>query len=109
MEKMLFVVLIVCFAFGCASTPLKITSLQNKVPDKDYQVLGAGEGSAVGFMLFGCIPIGQNERFESAYGEAVKSKGGNMLIDPVVEENWFWTPFGDGYVTKISGTVVKSK
>jgi len=107
MQKVILMILIGCFAFGCASNPLKIPSLQDKTPDKDYQVLGAGEGGAVGFMLFGFIPIGQNDRFEKAYDEAVKSKGGNRLIDPVIEENWFWTPFGDGFVSKISGTVVK--
>ncbi len=107
MRKMILVILIGCFAFGCASNPLRISSLQNKVPNKDYQILGQGEGEALGIMLFGLIPIGQNERFEKAYDEAVKSKGGNGLIDPVISETWFWAFFFNGYVTKISGTVVK--
>ena len=107
MQKIILGIVIGCFVFGCASNPLKISSLQNRAADKDYQVLGAGEGGAVGFMLFGFIPIGQNGRFESAYEEAVKSKGGNRLMDPVIEEKWFWTPIGDGFVTKISGTVIK--
>ncbi len=107
MRTMILVILIGCFAFGCASNPLRISSLQNKVPNKDYQILGQGEGEALGIMLFGLIPIGQNERFEKAYDEAVKSKGGNGLIDPVISETWFWAFFFNGYVTKISGTVVK--
>ena len=109
MKKMIFVVLIMCFAFGCAGNPIKIASLQNKVPDKDYQVLGQGTGEAVGIMLFGFIPIGQNERFEKAYAQALQSKGGNGLIDPVISEDWFWGFILNGYVTKISGTVVKTK
>ena len=90
MRKAILIILVGCFIFGCASNPLKISTLQNKTADKDYQVLGPGEGGAVGIMLFDVIPIGQNSRFERAYEEAVKSKGGDRLIDPVITENWFW-------------------
>jgi hypothetical protein len=107
MRKAILIILIGCFIFGCASDPLKISTLQNKTLDKDYQVLGPGEGGAVGIMLFDLIPIGQNSRFERAYEEAVKSKGGDRLIDPVITENWFWAVVLNGYITKISGTVVK--
>ena len=107
MRKAILMILIGCFAFGCASNPLEISTLQNKTSDKDYRVLGPGEGGAVGIMLFGFIPIGQNTRFERAYEEAVKSKGGDRLIDPVITENWFWGMILNGYITKISGTVVK--
>jgi len=108
MSKAILIILVGCFIFGCASNPpLQISTLQNKVQDKDYQVLGPGEGGALGILLFGFIPIGQNDRYERAYDEAVKSKGGNRLIDPVVSENWFWAAIFNGFVTKISGTVVK--
>ena len=108
MRKAILMILVGCFIFGCASNPpLQISTLQNKAQDKDYQVLGPGEGGAVGILLFGFIPIGQNDRYERAYDEAVKSKGGNRLIDPVVTENWFWGVVLNGFVTKISGTVVK--
>jgi len=107
MRKAILIILVGFFIFGCASTPLKISTLQNKTSDKDYQVLGPGEGGAVGIMLFNLIPIGQNSRFERAYEEAVKSKGGDRLIDPVITENWFWAVVLNGYITKISGTVVK--
>ena len=58
-------------------------------------------------MLFNLIPIGQNSRFERAYEEAVKSKGGDRLVDPVITEKWFWGVILNGYITSISGTVVK--
>jgi hypothetical protein len=107
MRKAILIILVGFFIFGCASNPLKISTLQNKTSDKDYQVLGLGEGGAAGIMLFNLIPIGQNSRFERAYEEAVKSKGGDRLIDPVITENWFWAVVLNGYITKISGTVVK--
>jgi hypothetical protein len=107
MRKAILMILMGCFIFGCASNPLQISTLPNKAPDKDYQVLGPGKGGAVGILLFGFIPIGQNTRFKRAYEEAVKSKGGNRLIDPVITENWFWGVILNGFITKISGTAVK--
>jgi hypothetical protein len=107
MRKAILLILVGFFIFGCASNPLKISTLQNKTADKDYQVLGPGEGGAVGIMLFDVIPIGQNSRFERAYEEAVKSKGGDRLIDPVITEKWFWGVVLNRYITEISGTVVK--
>ena len=107
MRKAVLLILVGCFIFGCASDPLKISTLQNKISDKDYQVLGPAEGGAAGIMLFNLIPIGQNSRFERAYEEAVKSKGGDRLIDPVITEQWFWGVVLNGYITRISGTVVK--
>ena len=106
MRKAIVLVFLGCFVLGCASQPLTISTLQNTTSGK-YQALGPGEGEAVGIMLFGLIPIGQNERFVRAYDMAVKSKGGDRLIDPVIEETWFWGFILNGYATKISGTVVK--
>ncbi len=92
-------------ATGCVSQPLKIPTTAST----PYTVVGEGKGSATGLMLFGLIPIGQNERFVRAYDAAVKSKGGDALIDPVIKENWFWAYVLDGYNTQISGTVIKYK
>jgi hypothetical protein len=93
-------------AAGCVSQPLKFPTVA-KVTENKYQVLGEGKGEATGIMLFQLIPIGQNERYVRAYDAAVKSKGGDALIDPVVEENWFWAWVLNGYQTRVSGTVIK--
>lgn len=88
---------------GCSSVPLRIPSLENRA----YEVLGEGEGSATGIMLFQFIPIGQNERFEDAYHRAVASRGGDALLDPVIEEQWFWAYILNGYTTTVRGKVIK--
>lgn len=97
--------LLVLLAAGCASQPLKIPTVTTAA----YEKLGEGKGSATGLMLFAFIPIGQNERFVNAYNQAVKSKGGDALLDPVIKENWFWGYILDGYTTTITGTVIKYK
>lgn len=103
MRKIFFVGLVAVFLFGCVSVPLKIDNLAQK----EYDVLGEAEGSAVGIMLFNVIPIGQNTRFERAYDAAVQSKGGDALLTPEISESWFWAWILNGYKTTVKGTVIK--
>ncbi len=107
MRASILVLLVVLFAFGCSSVPLRISTMQDMTLNKDYEILGDGEGEATGVMLFGLIPIGQNERFERAYKAAVESKGGDRLLNPIITEKWFWAYILNGYSTKVTGTVVK--
>ena len=93
-------------AAGCASQPLKFPTTAD-VSKGNYTVVGQGQGEATGIMLFTFIPIGQNQRFVKAYDKAVKSMNGDALIDPTIEEHWFWGYVLDGYSTRISGTVIK--
>jgi hypothetical protein len=104
MKKAILVCLVLSLAFGCASTPLKLST---EMSNAKYDVLGEGEGSATGIMLFNIIPIGQNDRFVDAYQNAVKSKGGDALLNPVITENWFWAYVLNGYTTTVTGTVIK--
>ncbi|HKI69316.1 MAG TPA: hypothetical protein VKA67_06995 [Verrucomicrobiae bacterium] len=93
-------------AAGCVSQPLKFPTTEQLKSTK-YEVLGEGTGEATGLMLFQFIPIGQNERYVRAYDAAVKSKGGDALIDPTIQENWFWGYILNGYQTRVTGTVIK--
>jgi len=104
--KLIFLSMVFLLACGCSSVPLK---LQTDMADKGYDTLGEGEGSATGIMLFGVIPIGQNTRFQEAYQDAVNSKGGDALLNPVISERWYWAYVLNGYTTTISGTVIKFK
>lgn len=95
-------------AAGCVSQPLKFPTTE-QVSKTPYDVLGEGQGEATGIMLFQFIPIGQNERYVKAYDAAVRSKGGDALINPEIEENWFWGYILNGYQTRVKGTVIKFK
>ena len=105
MKKLGFIVMLISLLVGCSSVPVKIPT----VMEKQYDILGEGEGSAVGIMLFNVIPIGQNERLERAYNDAVSSKNGDALINPVISERWFWAYVLNGYTTTVKGTVIKYK
>ena len=105
MKKLVFIGMLVAVLAGCHSVPVRVPT----VLDKPYDVLGEGEGSGVGIMLFNFIPIGQNQRLERAYKDAIYSKNGDALINPVISERWFWAYVLNGYVTTVTGTVIKYK
>lgn len=107
MKRLLAVCLAVLLLAGCVSMPLNLSTPPNLQEGRDYTVIGEGEGSSVGIMLFNLIPINQNQRFQKAYEEAVQSKGGDRLINPTIEERWFWAYLLNGYIFKVKGTVVK--
>ena len=105
MKKLVFIGLVVAVLAGCQSVPLKVPT----VLEKQYEVLGDAEASAVGIMLFNVIPLGQNQRLERAYKDAIYSKNGDALINPIISERWFWAYVLNGYVTTVKGTVIKYK
>ncbi len=109
MQKSVIILIAVTLILGCSSVPLRIPGNQCMLPKENYEVIGQGEGSATGIMLFNFIPIGQNDRFVNAYNGAVNSMGGDCLIDAQISESWFWAYVLNGYSTTIKGTVVKLK
>ena len=104
MKRILLACVLLVFVTGCSSTPLKIPT---DMVSSGYDVLGEGEGSSTGIMLFNIIPIGQNDRFQAAYHNAVISKGGDALLNPEISERWFWAYVLNGYITTVKGTVIK--
>ncbi len=91
---------------ACHSVPLQIPTVP---PAPDEEVLGPTSGNSTGIMLFGFIPINQNDRFQAAYNEALHSKGATRLVNPVITEKWFWAYVLNGYSFTVSGTAVKKK
>ena len=88
---------------GCTGTPMKSQNLNSD----QYTLIGHSEASATGLLLFGMIPIRQNDRFVRAQNAAIQAKGGDALINTQVQENWFWAYVLTGYTTTVSGDVVK--
>ncbi len=107
MKLFILTCLIFIFTYGCSSVPLRIQNNAGDADQQAYKILGEGEGSATGLMLFNAVPIGQNSRFRDAYKYAIESKGGDGLIDIEITERWFWAYILNGYTTTIKGTVIK--
>lgn len=105
MSVFLGAVLIVATA-ACHSTQVKIPTAPIGVNEK---TLGPTEGNSVGMLLFGVIPINQNERFEKAYNQAVQKAGAARLTDVTISERWWWGYVLNGYVFKVQGTAVANK
>lgn len=97
---------LLAFLAACVSTRVRIDS---RPLAGDEEVVGAASGSAVGFMLFQFIPIGQNDRFQEAYERAILDSGGERLVDMQIWESWFWAWIGNGYVFHVEGTAVRKK
>jgi hypothetical protein len=74
---------------GCASAPMNVLT-----PPVDYATsckeLGEGEGTGSGFLFLHVIPIGVNDRLVGAYQQAVNSKGGTHLVNPAVQDYWYY-------------------
>jgi hypothetical protein len=90
---------------GCTGTAMKTQQYDSS----QYTVVGHSEASATGLMLFGLIPIRQNDRFVRAQSYAIQAKGGDALINTQVQEKWFWAWVLNGYTTTVSGDVIKLK
>jgi len=93
------------FGIGCKSAPLPIRTdfYSSKA---GYEEMGEGTGSAVS-LLWGLIPIGVNSKLERAYREAITSRNGDALLEPVIEETWFYTPIGHFFITTVHGKVIR--
>lgn len=94
---------------GCASKPFNVSPL----PPARYQVLGQAEGKGCGSLglvasLYYFVPIGLNERVESAYQDALASvPGATGLINVSVVEHWDWWLIATRRCVTITGDAIK--
>lgn len=89
---------------GCGtSVPLKFRECDMT----NAKVLGESEGTSTGVMFGNVIPINQNSRFVNAYEKAINKLGGTCLVNPVIEEKWYWAQILNWYTFKVKGTVVR--
>ena len=89
---------------GCASDPFRIPQ---PLPGKDCTPVKEIEGGAGGMLLFGVFPCGRNGMMERAYQEALQLGGGDVLLNPVYEDRWAWTPVGNLFFVTVKGTAAK--
>ena len=106
-RRVLGLMVMVLVLAGCSGIPLRIPG-EGIAPGEES--MGPVTGEATGVMLFQCIPIGQNDRFQSAYQRALMSApGATRLVDVTIQEDWFWAWVLNGYQFKLTGTAVRSR
>lgn len=110
MKKLVCLLLAVAVLCACHGAPYQIPMQKSgMVENTDYMAVGETEGSSTGFLLFSVIPIMKNDMLDRAYSDALTAKGGDFLLKPTVEERWFWTPVGNGFITSVRGSAAKIK
>lgn len=76
----------ILLSLGCSGTPVRITTLPLQ---PNEEVIGPVSGSSTGVMLFQFIPLGQNDRFGTAYQRALLSvSGATRIVDVTIQEDW---------------------
>ena len=91
---------------GCASDPFRIPQPPT---GKNCTPMNETEGGAGGMLVFGVFPAGKNGMVERAYSEALQKGGGDVLLNPVYEDRWAWTPVGNLFFTTVKGQAAKCK
>jgi len=91
---------------GCTSNQLAIPTDPVRANE---EVVGEVMGSSTGIMLFQFIPINQNNRFVKAYEDALSKSGATRIVNPKIQERWFWGYILNGYTFKVTGTGVRAK
>ena len=88
---------------GCAGTPINFGNINkdtnlSKVDFSKGREISASSG---GFQLLLFIPIGVNDRQESAYEKLKEKAGQDYIADIEVKESWTYAVVGTVYKTKI--------
>ncbi len=105
--SLLSVVAVILATTACTGTPYRMAQVE--LDPAKYEVVGEGEIETTGIMLFGVIPIQQNNRVQRAVDYLLKQHGGDELVNITIRDRWFWAYVLNGYKTSVRGTVVRKK
>ena len=100
-------IIIALLITGCSGQSYTFADVE--VDPERYEIIGQGEESATGVMLFQVIPISHNNKIKRAIEKIKKDNNGDDLIKITVKESWFWAYILNGYKVHISGTVIKKR
>ena len=104
MKKVLLMLALAGLLVACASDPYRVP---HAADGKGCTPIKEIEGSSAGMLIFGCIPAGRNGMTQRAYSEALQLSGGDVLLKPVYEDSWAWTPVGNLFFVTVKGTAAK--
>lgn len=102
----LLVALVAAPCAGCVAAPVTIAPSTMPLEPGSYRVLGEAEGSAMGVSIIG-IPVAGLRQMGEARDEALKSSGGDALIEVAGDCCTLNLPLVTLYWTTIEGKAVK--
>jgi hypothetical protein len=114
MEKSikLFVLAAVCSLFivsGCARNAGGIAPSTTPINGRAYDIIGPAEGSDVRVTLLGILPVSDGNDTREAVANAIKSSGGDALINVTVENvSRYWILWATNQ-TQVFGDAIKFK
>lgn len=95
---------------GCLyskSHPAGIEPSAKFMESLDYEVIGDGEGSTSSFTLFSVIRVTPNLNYGEAVDEAIKSRGGDNLIESIFTRERRVYIIGTVDIIHVKGKVVR--
>ena len=104
--KITCLVVLAITGFGCMGTKVHFEDTPANV---DLTQGRSIEGKSSGFQLFLFIPIGVNDRHETAYRRLKQAAGNNYITDIKIKESWTWAYVGTVYHTTLSATAYQKK
>ena len=94
---------------SCATTPVSLSASTIPITSNDIvTAIGPASGSAWGGMLL-FIPLSPGRQLEPALERALKSSGGDALVNVKVEFKTYFLFVGIIHKTEVYGTAVKVK
>lgn len=108
----LFVLAAVCSLFivsGCAYIPAGMAPSTTPLEGKEYDILGPAKGSDTRVSLLGILPITNANETSVAIADALKSSGGDALINVTSEYIVRYWILWSSNITCVSGDAIKFK
>lgn len=87
--------------------PLAVQPSAGYIGSAGYEVLGPAEGMSSGFTLFGLFPVTPQPDPERAVSEAVRSLGGDNMIDVVFYRETKGYVVGIVRIIRVEGKVIR--
>jgi hypothetical protein len=106
-SRVLSVVLLCAVVTGCAHHPGGVAASSTPIEGRRYRVLGHAEGTDSHVLLFGLIPIKGSNSTRTAMDRAVRSRGGDALIDVTVETYTQWWIILIRRAVKVEGMAIR--
>lgn len=105
--SMAFATFMVIVMTGCVMMPGGITASTTPIEGRKYSSLGRTVGKDSRVYLLGVLPVSGANTTRDAVDTAVRSRGGDAMINVTVESYSQWWILFSKYTTRVDGEVIR--